>query len=224
VGLPGTINTFGFGYNLDSRLLVEMSSAGSGSYSFIPDAGFGGTCFVSTLSQLLVTMGREVYLQGDKRFCDDTAVGKKRAMEEANEKIDVLKADIEKYSSDVERLTKEIAGHDEDLAAWTGDEDYPESLDALKRAIAVMMKQAHTRKQASMAQLSAVGKLTLIPDHAKKVIDAFLQQDPDEGLAGSAPEAAGFEFQSQGVIEMMEKLLDVLHASIDESWHQVSRC
>jgi len=69
-GLPGTINTFGFGYNLDSRLLVDMSSAGSGSYSFIPDAGFVGTCFVSMLSQLLVTVGREVYLQLEK---NDTA-------------------------------------------------------------------------------------------------------------------------------------------------------
>eukprot|EP00419_Tripos_fusus_P000400 CAMPEP_0172674210 /NCGR_PEP_ID=MMETSP1074-20121228/12616_1 /TAXON_ID=2916 /ORGANISM="Ceratium fusus, Strain PA161109" /LENGTH=498 /DNA_ID=CAMNT_0013491609 /DNA_START=11 /DNA_END=1504 /DNA_ORIENTATION=- len=69
-GLPGTINTFGFGYNLDSKLLVEMSLAGSGSYSFIPDAGFVGTCFVSMLSQVLVTAGREVYLQLDK---DDAA-------------------------------------------------------------------------------------------------------------------------------------------------------
>jgi len=162
-----------------------------------------------------------------KQFCDDTAVEKKRAIAEADEKIEVLKADIEKYSSDVERLSKEIAGHDDDLAAWTGDEkaatkvramekgeydemhkDYSESIDALERAIAVMKKQAHTRKQASLAQLSALGKLSLIPDHARKVIDAFLQQDPDEGLAVSAPEAAGYEFQSQGVIEMMEKLLD----------------
>merc|ERR1740123_1035096 len=152
---------------------------------------------------------------------------KKRAIEEADEKIGVLKADIEKYTSDVEQLTKEIAGHDDDLAAWTGDEkaatkvramekgdydethkDYSESIDALERAIAVMKKQAYTRKQESLAQLSAVGKMALIPDHARKVIEAFLQQDPDEGLAVSAPEAAGYEFQSQGVIEMLEKLLD----------------
>merc|ERR1712056_82521 len=69
-------------------------------------------------------------------------------------------------------------------------------------------KQAYTRKQESFAQLSAVGKMALILDHARKVIEAFLQQDPDEGLAVSAPEAAGYEFQSQGVIEMLEKLLD----------------
>merc|ERR1712060_1040463 len=50
--------------------------------------------------------------------------------------------------------------------------------------------------------------LSLIPKEAKKTIEAFLAQDPAEGLAVSAPEAAGYEFQSQGVIEMLEKLLD----------------
>merc|ERR1719418_414929 len=86
--------------------------------------------------------------------------------------------------------------------------DYSESIDALERAIAVLKKQAFTRKQESLVQISAVAKLTLIPEEAKRTINAFLQQDPDEGLAVSAPEAAGYEFQSQGVIEMMEKLLD----------------
>merc|ERR1719360_171632 len=152
---------------------------------------------------------------------------KTRAIAEANEKIDMLKADIEKYTSDAEMLTKEIAGHDDDIAAWTGDrkaatkvramekadydathKDYSESIDALERAIAVLKKQAYDRKQASFAQLSSLQGLKLIPDEAKKTIDAFLQQTPDEGLAVSSPEAYGYEFQSQGVIDMLEKLLD----------------
>jgi hypothetical protein len=41
----------------------------------------------------------------------------------------------------------------------------------------------------------------------KKAIDLFLMQDP-EGLAVSAPEANAYEFQSSGVVEMLEKLLD----------------
>lgn len=64
--LPGTINTFGFGYNLDSALLVSMASAGSGSYSFIPDAGFVGTCFVNMTAQLLSTMATSVFLHVEK--------------------------------------------------------------------------------------------------------------------------------------------------------------
>merc|ERR1719195_749124 len=86
--------------------------------------------------------------------------------------------------------------------------DYSESVDALERAIAVLKKQAYTRKQATFTQVGALQKLDLIPKEAKKTIEAFLAQEPDEGLAVSAPEAAGYEFQSQGVIEMLEKLLD----------------
>lgn len=66
-GLPGTINTFGFGYNLDSTLLTNLAFKGSGSYSFIPDAGFVGTAFVNTLSNLLVTFAveAELILEGE---------------------------------------------------------------------------------------------------------------------------------------------------------------
>ncbi len=53
-----------------------------------------------------------------------------------------------------------------------------------KVQIAILKKQAHDRKQASPVQLKT---LKLIPDDAKKAINAFLQQDPDEGLAVSAP-------------------------------------
>jgi histone H3/H4 len=166
----------------------------------------------------------QVQFAAYKQFCDDTTVEKKRAIDEANEQIEVLKADIEKYTATAAKLTKEIAEHDEDISVWQGDikaatkvrelekadydathTDYSESVDALERAIAVLKKQAHDRKQASLIQLK---KLRLIPDDAKKVIDAFLQQDPDEGLAVSAPEANAYEFQSGGVVEMLEKLLD----------------
>merc|ERR1712232_1066561 len=122
--------------------------------------------------------------------------------------------------------TKEIAELDEDITIWKGDikaatkvreiekadydalhKDYSESIDALQRAIAVLKKQAYDRKQASFAQVSALKELSLIPADAKKAIDLFFMQDP-EGLAVSAPEANAYEFQSSGVIEMLEKLLD----------------
>merc|ERR1712217_623787 len=145
---------------------------------------------------------------------------------EANERIDILKADIQKYTEDAAMMTKEIAGHDEDIAVWNGDkkaaskvrqlekadydalhQDYSESISALERAIAVLKKQAYDRPQA-MLQVSNLKQLSLVPIDAKKAIDAFLEQDPQEGLAVSAPEAYGYEFQSHGIIEMLEKLLD----------------
>jgi prefoldin subunit 5 len=172
----------------------------------------------------------QVQFAAYKQFCDDTSVEKKRAIEEANERIDVLKADIQKYTADAAQLTKEIAELDEDIAIWTGDikaatkvreiekadydamhKDYSESVDALERAIAVLKKQSYDRKQASFVQVSALKSLSLIPREAKNAIDLFLVQtgvQEPEGLAVSAPEANAYEFQSSGVIEMLQKLLD----------------
>eukprot|EP00429_Kryptoperidinium_foliaceum_P020321 CAMPEP_0176036340 /NCGR_PEP_ID=MMETSP0120_2-20121206/17997_1 /TAXON_ID=160619 /ORGANISM="Kryptoperidinium foliaceum, Strain CCMP 1326" /LENGTH=420 /DNA_ID=CAMNT_0017369727 /DNA_START=76 /DNA_END=1334 /DNA_ORIENTATION=+ len=172
----------------------------------------------------------QVQFAAYKQFCDDTTVDKKRAIKEAEETIEVLKADIQKYTSDAQELTKEIAEHDADIATWTGDKkaatnvraiekadyetlhkDYSESVDALLRAVAVLKKQAHDRPQASsLTQVSRLSSMRLIPNEAKKAIDLFLMQgaqDP-EGLEVSAPEAAGYEFRSHGIIEMLEKLHD----------------
>merc|ERR1740121_2803326 len=49
--------------------------------------------------------------------------------------------------------------------------------------------------------------MSLIPPEAKKAMDLFLQEDADP-LDVSAPEAAGYEFQSHGIVEMLNKLLD----------------
>merc|ERR1719183_2071353 len=63
----------------------------------------------------------QVQFAAYKQFCDDTTVEKKRAIAEANERIEVLKADIQKDTADAARLTKEIAELDEDISIWNGD-------------------------------------------------------------------------------------------------------
>merc|ERR1719335_2070828 len=132
----------------------------------------------------------QVQFAAYKQFCDDTSVEKKRAIKEAEEKIEVLKADIQKYTADAALLTKEIAELDEDISIWKGDikaaakvrdiektdydathTDYSESVDALTRAIAVLKKQAYDRKQAaSLAQVTALQKINLIPASAKRIL------------------------------------------------------
>eukprot|EP00403_Amphidinium_massartii_P037506 CAMPEP_0178435240 /NCGR_PEP_ID=MMETSP0689_2-20121128/33828_1 /TAXON_ID=160604 /ORGANISM="Amphidinium massartii, Strain CS-259" /LENGTH=422 /DNA_ID=CAMNT_0020057311 /DNA_START=85 /DNA_END=1349 /DNA_ORIENTATION=- len=173
----------------------------------------------------------QVQFAAYKQFCDDTSVEKSRAIKEAAEQIEVLKADIEKATADAAQLAKEIAGHDADISAWDGNikaatkvrqaekadfdalnADYSESVDALERAITVLKKQAYDRKQAaSFAQVSALQSISLIPAEAKKAITAFLAQDPEEPadeLAVTAPEANAYEFQSNHIIEILEKLHD----------------
>jgi prefoldin subunit 5 len=170
----------------------------------------------------------QVQFAAYKQFCDDTSVEKKRAVEKATEAIDMLKADINKYAADAELFGKEIAGLDEDVSVWNGDmkaatkvreiekadydathKDYSESVDALSRAIAVLKKQAHDRKQTSLAQVAALKDMNLIPEKAKRIINAFLSTETDtvESLE-AAPEANAYEFQSHGIVEMLEKLQD----------------
>ena len=169
---------------------------------------------VIQLMEGMATKGKEekhaeqVQFAAYKQFCDDTTVEKTRAIKEAEETISILKADIQEYTATAAQLTKEIAAHDEDISVRTGDmkaatkvremekadydamhKDYSESVDALERAIAVLKKQSHDRSQASFVQVKALTTVSLIPKEAKNAIEAFLQQDPEEGLAVSAPEA-----------------------------------
>jgi len=174
----------------------------------------------------------QVQFAAYKQFCEDTTTEKKRAIAEANERIEELKANIGKYAADAARLKREIGQHDADIATWKGDEtaatkvrniergdydklhqDYSESVDALQRAIQVLRSWGSDRRQGSLMQISALKDLRLMPKEATRAIEAFLQdgEEPAEGLAVSAPEAYAYEFQSHGIIEMLEKLLDKFH-------------
>jgi len=201
-------------------------------------AAGGGVTPVQKVIQLMENMlakgkqekhAEEVQFAAYKQFCDDTTVEKENAISEAEERIEVLTADIEKRQATAAQLTLEIKDHEADIASWDGDmkaaakvrsteraaysdehKDLSESVDALQRAIQILKKQAYDRGQASLVQVQALQSDKLIPDEAKRAIAAFLQQDPAEEslLAITAPEAAGYEFQSHGIIEMLAKLLD----------------
>merc|ERR1719453_642324 len=72
----------------------------------------------------------------------------------------------------------------------------------------VLKKQAHDRAQASLAQLESLKHLNLIPEEAKRTNTAFLSTGENDNLVEKAPEANAYEFQSQGIIDMLQKLLD----------------
>jgi hypothetical protein len=56
--------------------------------------------------------------------------------------------------------------------------------------------------------LLQIQRQRLVPTGAKSALAALVQQQPDEILFRQAPQAYGYEFQSGGVVEMLEKLLD----------------
>merc|ERR1719301_275959 len=130
--------------------------------------------------------------------------------------------------SEVKQLAAQIAELDAEIAGYKGDEkaatevrdkekedykkthlDYSESVDALQRAIGILKKQQFDRAQASLLQVT---KMERVPENVKRTIYSFLATDEEvvqpAGLSVSAPEANAYEFQSGGVVEMLEKLLD----------------
>lgn len=52
---PWTFHTFGFGYQLDSKLLQDIAEWGHGLFGFIPDCSMVGTVFINFLANMLAT-------------------------------------------------------------------------------------------------------------------------------------------------------------------------
>lgn len=170
----------------------------------------------------------EINFASKLQYCSDYSLDKKRAIKEENENIVDLKATIESQTAKINKLSKKIAKNQKDADVWGGDvkasnivrgiekedfnkmnADYAESIDALNRAISTLKAKKDDTSQASdsFIQVASLRELNLIPDSAKKAIDAFVQQGQTQTeLALAAPEAAGYEFQSSGVVEMLGKL------------------
>jgi hypothetical protein len=160
-------------------------------------------------------------------WCVDQTKIKNNEITEGERKIEQLNAAIEKAASTIRSLTARILELEEDNGRWKKDQaaatavrqeesldfkatvmDYTESVDAITGAIAVLKKQSFNRAQASAALLQ-VQRQRLISVAAKSALHNFLQHSmPDEMLFREAPEAHGYEFQSGGVVDMLEKLQD----------------
>jgi len=162
-----------------------------------------------------------------EQWCGNQQRVKTNEVSAGNDKMEQLKATIEKEAVSIRKLTDRIEELDEDVANWSKDksaaqgvrteenaeyrktlQDYDESLSALNDAIATLQKRTGDVAQAS-ASLLQLKRSKVVPDEAKSALSVFLEQsDPDERLFHKAPEANAYEFQSGGIVEMLEKLKD----------------
>merc|ERR1719506_327247 len=161
----------------------------------------------------------EVEFAKFKVWCDNTQDETHAAIKQAADDIIQLTASIDKNTADAEQLTEEVADlealvatNEEELAAATKirnkenadykaeHADLSESIDAIERASSVLKSKMGTQAQAaSLIQLKSQ-----LPDSAKAVVDNFLALGSSSDLG--APEAAGYEAQSGGIIDMLEKM------------------
>merc|ERR1719264_2196301 len=125
-------------------------------------------------------------------------------IEKSDNKVAELAVAIGKLEDDIARLEGEkkaaTAVRDKEHAEYIKvSTDYAESVDALERAIQVLTSQAYDRPQAEML-LQQMAKTT---PGMTRVLAAFLQQ---KAAQDGAPAVDAYEFQSQGIIEMLEGL------------------
>merc|ERR1719183_2477743 len=108
-------------------LAFSLTFAAAVDVSSRHEAGVTPTQKVLELMNGMVAKGKaekqaeQVQFAAFKQFCDDTQASKQKAIKDANEKLEVLRADIEDYETTATELSAEIATHDEDISTWTGD-------------------------------------------------------------------------------------------------------
>jgi len=159
----------------------------------------------------------EVEFAKFKVWCDNTQAETSASIKEAADNIIQLTASIDKNNADAEQLTAEVADlqalvatTDDELAAATAirkkentdykaeHADLSESVDAITTATSVLKSKMGTQAQAaSLLQIRAK-----LPESAKAVVESFMALDTESG----APEAAGYEAQSGGIIDMLDKM------------------
>merc|ERR1740117_2587803 len=139
--------------------------------------------------------------------------------------MESLAADIGKLTSDISELGEKIAALHNDVATDTAalkdanaqrekdhasysdeSQDFSESVDALERAINTMKKRSADKTQAASALLQLTTGNAL-PEKVQRTVSAFLEMTTgEEGMLPGAPEANAYEFQSGGIVELLEKL------------------
>jgi len=154
------------------------------------------------------------------QWCDSLRDEKEKSIKEASAQIEQLTADIAKAESDAGTLAGELSALEAAIAKAESElaeakqirakeaadydaqhADFSESIDALERAVQVLKAREADVPQ-SLAQLRSAPWL---PAKAKSVLASFLEMGA--GAAYDAPpEANAYEFQSGGVVAMLEKL------------------
>jgi len=161
----------------------------------------------------------EVEFTKFKVWCDNTQSETHASIKQAADDIIQLTASIDKNNADAEQLTAEVADlealvatNEEELAAATKirnkenadykaeHADLSESIDAIQRASSVLKSKMGTQAQAA----SLLQVRNQLPESAKAVVDSFMALGSSSDLG--APEAAGYEAQSGGIIDMLEKM------------------
>mmetsp|Transcript_9257 Transcript_9257/g.11961 ORF Transcript_9257/g.11961 Transcript_9257/m.11961 type:complete len:766 (+) Transcript_9257:83-2380(+) len=146
------LNTFGFGYDVNSALLQDIAEAGSGHYAFIPDSNFVGTSFINALANFLCTATTNLILNIEHD--DDRGTQMK--------------------------LTKCISGHNYTLTSWGMSVDIPSLKYGQKINVLVEYdgKMQQDNFLTASIDLKSAPKVLELPHHVEVEMTPFRYSDP----------------------------------------------
>jgi len=193
--------------------------------------------------QKVLTMMNEMKAKGESMLKEEasTFASYKEWVSDTSRKlgfeIKAEKSDIEKYiaaaakaDSDVNSLRSKIGELQGELDTTEGElaeatkirkeqheayvklsTDYGESVDALERAIQTMeARSADVPEAAAFLQKQAAEKRGM-----RRVLAAFLQEQSEEAAKGG-PAVAAYEFQSGGIVQLLEKFLKKFQGELED--------
>jgi len=167
-----------------------------------------------------------------KEWVDDEVTQLGFEIKTGKSTISKLIATADKADSDVASLKTAIAKLDGEIATMEGEKkaaiaereeehaeymtvaaDYSESVEALQMAIMTLKKENYDRPQAMLQLQKMAGQKRGM----RRVLAALLQQDESKASVLGGPEVAAYEFQSGGIIEVLEKLLDKFQGQLADT-------
>lgn len=175
-----------------------------------------------------------------KQFCKDTTSQKQASIDTQTQEIENLVADVGEYTEEGREHAQAAAGHDKTKAQAEADlkeaqdqrkkghaaylaehRDFSESVDAVERALMVLKQQNYDRKQAQsflQTEMSTEQQLAMIPEKARILAQTYLSLNDDgDFIDRSNPEANAYEFQSGGIIGLLEKLAADFKTKVNEA-------
>jgi len=165
--------------------------------------------------QKVIQMMEEMKAKGEKEmedeqktwenyadWCKDTSVEKDQNIRTATADIERLQATIQKHEAEAAALADAIAALDQDIATWQSELEKATELRSKERADFEVMQQDYSESVDALARAIAVLK-------AKSAdVPQALLEVANKGKGYVQPEADAYEFQSGGVVDMLEKLQD----------------
>jgi len=129
------------------------------------------------------------------------------------EEIAQLETNVEGFEAETVSKKKQRAKDNTEFLST--EQDFAESVDAIKRALDSLAAESHDRPAAAAA-LTQLSDKNRLPSKVQAIVASFVTMSGMDDDA-SPPEANAYEAQSGGIVDLLKKLQDDFRAKLSET-------